>query len=213
MANRIQTASCFVHKSVAVDVRLLHEHHKQPKGFGGGEEGENKVWLCGSCHGVLHNLAHFINSGKQGLANDLAMQYQTMQNLSPAGRVRLLDLASTASQAMLDFDPDLDDESDEDTVIVQLRLTRKLHGRLKEQASNYINPKSGRQMGLYNYITRVLENHIRVATLTPRRRKNESEFFGNDGVIEMATAETAETDLSEEPTEPLRTQRRLTPIR
>lgn len=212
MSDRIQIASCYVHKSAPVDVRLLHEHHKQPKGYGGGEEGENKVWLCGSCHTVLHNLAHYISSGKQGLASDLAMQYQTMQNLSPAGRIRLLELANFVAQAMKAYVPDLDEESEEDTVIMQLHVPRRLHKMLKAEASKYIHPKSGRQMGLYAYTLMVLQNHVRVAVTTPMHRKDERQFYGNDGIEANANDGAPEEDFAEMPTQPLRPARRLKPI-
>lgn len=213
MANRIQTACCYVHKSVPVDVRLLHEHHRHPKGYGGADAAENLVWLCGSCHTVLHNLAHYLNSGKQGLASDLAMQYQTMQNLSPAGRHRLLALADIVAKAMKSYDvDDLEEKGDEDTIVMQLHVKRSVHKALKVEASKYTNPKSGRQMGLYNYVNRVLENHIRVAVTTPMLRKDDRKFYGNEGVAELASAELVEGGAAEAPVVPMRAQRRLKPI-
>ncbi len=215
MANRIQTACCYVHKSAPVDVRLLHEHHRHPKGYGGADSAENLVWLCGSCHTVLHNLAHYVNSGKQGLASDLSMQYQTMQNLSPAGKLRLLELANIVAKAMKSYDVDgLEEPDDEDTVIMQLHVKRRVHKALKAEASKYTNPKSGRQMGLYNYANRVLENHIRVAVNTPMLRKDDSKFYGNEGIAELAAAELPEEGDAAEapPVEPQRPQRRLKPI-
>jgi len=139
------------------------------------------------------------------------MQYQTMQNLSPAGRYRLLELANTVAKAMKSFIPDEDslEEDEEDTVIVQLRVKRKVHKALKTEASKYTNPKSGRQMGLYNYINRVLENHIRVAVTAPMHRKQDEKFFGNE-IEHLPNA--AEADISEAPTEPEIPRGRLKPI-
>jgi len=141
------------------------------------------------------------------------MQYQTMQNLSPAGRHRLLALSRTVAEAMKSFVPDADslEEKSDDTVIIQLHIQRNLHKALKLEASKYTNPKSGRQMGLYNYINRVLENHIRVAATSPMHRKDDAKFFGAN----LVPTPTEAGKLAPETTEveaPRSPQRRLKPI-
>jgi len=190
-ADQIKNAVCYIHRGIPVDVRLLHEHHKHPKGFGGSpDDPENLVWLCGSCHDVIHRLAHFIRSDKKGLASDLAYQYQTAQNLSPSGRQRLVELANIISKAMTEYVPNIDDESDEDTVIVQLHMPRSLHRKLKTEASKHANQKSGRKMGLYRYILRVLANHAQVASQTPMHRRNPGKYYGVESTEDDSTEET-----------------------
>lgn len=182
MAQNVKIASCYVHQNVKVDTRLLHKHHKHPQGYGGTDDPDNLVWLCGSCHDVLHRLAYMINNGKSGPARDLAAQYQDMQNLSPAGRHRLLDLSSTVAAAMRgalytpEVSPDLVEET-ERKIIVSLHLPAKLHGALKAEASKYTNPVSGRRMGLYRYIERVLHNHVAVASNSPAAREDPRKFY------------------------------------
>ena len=99
-------------------------------------------------------------SNKQGVANDLAMQYLPG---SPAARQRLVSLVASVATSMKDYIPELGDEDDEDdTVIVTLHVPRRLHHKLKTCATNYSNAKSGRRVGLYNYIIRVLKNNVTV---------------------------------------------------
>jgi len=171
-----------VHKGVPVDTRLLHEHHKQPKGYGGGNDPDNLVWLCGSCHDLVHRLAHLVRGKKLGVVSDLAQQYQTSQNLSPAGRHRLIELAKLVSMSMETFVPDEDmDEFDaEDTILVQIPLPRAIHKTAKHLASLTKNPGSKRQMGLYHYLSLVITNHVLLAGSSKIHNKNPAKLFGVD---------------------------------
>lgn len=171
----IQTAVCHVHGGDPVDTRLLHEHHVVPRGYGGEDEPSNTVWLCGSCHDIIHRMAHWLNTKKTGLAKDLAMQYIPRR---PGARKRLLDLAQTVAEAMTEFTPQIGELDDEDDlVIVQLHMPASLHRKLKTLASNHKNPNSNRKLGLYKYILNVLRNHVRVATYQPTVN-SEQEIFG-----------------------------------
>jgi len=171
----IQTANCHVHGGDQIDTRLLHEHHIVPRGYGGEDTSTNTVWLCGSCHDIIHRMAHWINTKKTGLAKDLAMQYIPRR---PAARDRLFELAQTVAKAMTEFSPEIGELDDEDDlVIVQLHIPASLHRKLKTLASNYKHSNSGRKMGLYKYITNVLRNHVRVATYQPTVN-TESELYG-----------------------------------
>ncbi len=191
-AEQYQNASCYVHRGPPIDTRLLHEHHKHPKGYGGGNERDNLVWLCGSCHDLVHRLAHYIKSNKKGLVSDLSQQYQTAQNLSPAGRQRLLELAQLVAKSAADFVPgELDDMEQEDTVLVQIPLPRSVHLQAKLLASQYKNP-GGRQMGLYKYLSTVLINHVRMVGASPMRARDPNKAFGVDSSdSELSTAEAS----------------------
>lgn len=159
--SKITYASCYIHGGDKVDTRLLHEHHKVPQGYGGSDDPHNRVWLCASCHDHVHRLGQFLLSGKQGLANDLAVQVFPG---SPATRARLHELAKLAAKAQQDYVPHLGEtEDDDDVVIVQLYMPRSLHSKLKILAGQHVNKKSKRRVGLYNYILTVLRNHARVA--------------------------------------------------
>lgn len=75
----------------------------------------------------------------------------------------MIALVAAVAQAMKDYVPELGDEDDEDdTVVVTLHVPRKLHHKLKTCATNYSNARSGRRVGLYNYILKVLKNNVSV---------------------------------------------------
>jgi len=162
MSTSIQTAKCYVHGGDPVDTRLLHEHHVVPQGYGGEDDPTNTVWLCGSCHDIVHRMAHWFNSKKEGLAKDLAMQYIPRM---PAARERLMELARTVAQAMNDYVPEIGEfDNEDDTVIMQLHVPASLHKKLKTLAADLRQPNTKRKMGLYKYVVNVLRNHVRVAT-------------------------------------------------
>jgi len=143
---------CHVHGGNPVDIRLLHEHHIKPKGYGGEDTGENLIWLCASCHDLVHRMSHMYTTEKRGIANDLAVQYLPG---SPAARKRLQVLVAEVANSMKDYVPELEDGDEDDTVIVTLHLPRKVHHRLKTCAADH-------SMGLYKYIYRVLKNNVTV---------------------------------------------------
>lgn len=162
MTASIQTACCYVHGGDPVDTRLLHEHHVVPQGYGGEDDASNTVWLCGSCHDIVHRMAHWFNNKKEGLAKDLAMQYIPRM---PAARERLISLSRIVAQAMNDYVPEIGEfDNEDDLVIVQLHVPASLHKKLKTLAADFRQPNSKRKMGLYKYIVNVLRNHVRVAT-------------------------------------------------
>jgi len=198
MAEQYQMASCHVHSGPPLDTRLLHEHHKHPKGYGGGNGHDNLVWLCGSCHDLVHRLANYIKSNKRGLVSDLAQQYQTAQNLSPAGYRRLLELAQVVAKSMESFVPEeFEDMEQEDTVLVQIPLPRSVHLQAKLLAAQYKNPGGKRQLGLYRYLATVLINHVRMMTNTPMRAKDPVKAFGVDssGLPKVVEASADQGDL------------------
>jgi len=150
-----QMAVCFVHCERPVSTRLLHLHHVIPQGFGGPDTEENTVWLCASCHDVLHRLAQYSLSKKIGLAQDLAMQHIPH---NPKARQRLWSLVSSAANAQETFIPEAGE--DNAPVIVSLHMSRELHGRLKILAGEHTHAKSGRRVGLYRYCLEVLQAHV-----------------------------------------------------
>ena len=71
MAKKPQLAKCYVHGGNSVDTRLLHEHHKHPEGYGGEDTPENRIWLCASCHDILHRIAQMVLKNKGGVAGQI----------------------------------------------------------------------------------------------------------------------------------------------
>jgi len=181
-AEKYQTARCYVHQGMPVDTRLLHEHHKRPQGYGGEKDDpENLVWLCGSCHDLVHRLAHFMRGRKKGLVSDLAQQYQASQNLSPAGKQRLLELANLVATTIDSFIPeDMEELVEEDTVLVQVPLPRSVHKMLKHLAAQHKNPGSKRQLGMYKYLQILITNHVKLATSSRMHAKDPEKYFGVD---------------------------------
>lgn len=185
MAEKFKTASCHVCAGAPVDTRLLHEHHMHPKGYGGSDDPENLVWLCGSCHDLVHRLSHFLRSKKTGLVRDLAQQYQESRGLSPAGRHRLLKLADVVAEAMTTHTPTFEElEEDEGgTILVQIPLPKSIHAKAKVLAASHTNPKSGRRMGLYKYLRRVVINHVTLATNAPMLAQEPRRYYVADADV------------------------------
>lgn len=186
MTDKFKTASCHVCAGPPVDTRLLHEHHRHPKGYGGTDDPENLIWLCGSCHDLVHRLSHYLRSKKVGLVSDLAKQYQESRNMSPASRQRMLKLADVVAEAMETYTPsfeELEDEEQEGTILVQVPLPKSIHAKAKVLAASHTNPKSGRRMGLYKYLRRVLVNHVNLATNAPMLAKEPRRYFVADGNV------------------------------
>ena len=181
-----------------MDTRLLHEHHVHPQGYGGEDDPKNLVWLCGSCHDLVHRLAHMIKSKKRGQAVDLAFQYQTSQNLSPAAKKRLLDLSQVVAVAMETYVPEAGDDLDileQDRVLVQLALPRSIHTSAKSLAQGCTNPKSGRPMGLYRYLELVVINHVHRLSNAPGLASTEPSSM----ILEMPDTQPQVNDFTKIP--------------
>lgn len=61
---------CFI-CTVLEPLATAHDHHRTPRAFGGTDDGENRVWLCASCHTRLHRVQEFIVQGKMASAYEL----------------------------------------------------------------------------------------------------------------------------------------------
>lgn len=146
-------ARCHVHGGNPLDTQLLHEHHAVPRASGGGDQRSNLVWLCPNCHDLLHKVVHKITSSKHGIAQDLIGQYLPTQ---PAARERLESLVEIAAKSQKDHVPSIEEDGD-DTVVMQLHIPMRIHGRLKTLAVD-------QKIGLYRYTLAVLEKHTQVAT-------------------------------------------------
>jgi hypothetical protein len=189
----IELASCFVHGGNPVDTRLLHLHHRIPLGYGGLDEPDNRRWLCGSCHDHVHRLSYLMIRGQSGVAHDLAMQaFPT----TPSIRVRLLDLVTTAAEAMKKHAPSNNPEQEQDEVVVmQLHLPKSLHRRLKTLAATHTHPKSGRKVGLYRYCLTILQNHCKVAETESLPQATTQRLYRYEPQTETASTDPILQDL------------------
>jgi len=188
MSEEIRRQCCYIHVGNPVDTRLLHEHHVKPKGYGGEDTEENLVWLCASCHDLVHRMAHMYTTDKKGIANDLAVQYLPG---SPAARKRLQTLVAEVARSMKDYVPELGEEDDEeDTVIVSLHLPKRVHHKLKTCAADH-------SMGLYKYIYKVLKNNVAVSMHSPGSKSDPAKRFMTPE-DEQLTDKTAEDPILQE---------------
>lgn len=155
---------CHIHGGQEVGRELLVEHHKHPRGYGGPDIPENVVYICATCHTILHKMEASLFAKNPGKATDLASQL--LPN-DPRRREILIKLARMAATAKRDYHenhpdevPDDPDDVEERVVKVSLEIEESLHSRLKMKASEFTHPKSGRKVGLYRYILEVLRAHV-----------------------------------------------------
>jgi len=181
----LKLAACYVHGGVATDTRLLHEHHREPRGYGGADKSSNIVWLCGSCHDIIHRMDRWSRSGKQGLVSDLAVRY--LPDV-PAARKRLLELVAVASKTAHEFNPEEIPDVEHAHIVVQLHVPRDLHRKLKLLAYSHTNP-NGRRVGLYHYIMNILQNHVALTQNRALKQIPPEKLFG----VGEAAVEIAET--------------------
>ena len=156
---------CHIHGGQQVSRELLVEHHKHPTGYGGAPDDPNNIiFICASCHTILHKMEAAFYAKNIGKANDLANQY--LPN-DPRRRTILIALANQAASAKRQHYenhpndvPEDPDEVEERLIIVQLEMEESLHHCLKVKASDFKHPQSGKKVGLYRYILEVLRAHV-----------------------------------------------------
>lgn len=187
---KAQIARCHVHGGNPISTKLLHRHHVVPQGYGGPDTEANTVWICASCHDLLHRMAHFVLSKKQGIAQDLASQH--LPN-SPAARQRLWKLTASAANAMQTHIPEAGESSEE--ILMSLSVPRALHHRLKTLAQDHFHAKSGRRVGLYRYCVEVLKKHVEVKMM--KSGAKEEELYGGPSVEASEPEEEPRTVMHE----------------
>ena len=167
-------ACCSIHNDVEVPVEVLEIHHKHPQAYGGGDETENKVPLCTSCHTVVHKAALKLYAGRAGQGKDLVDRFLPSQ---PARQERMWKMVQTIARARQQHArstdvPDAGVESENQSVVkMQLEVPDWLHHRLQALSSG---------KGLYRYVMGVLENHVLVATQKPGAPPAEMYGTGRD---------------------------------
>lgn len=116
-----------------------------------------------------------IAKGHAGVAQDLAVQAFPSV---PAIRLRLMDLANAAAEAIRTHQTTQNpDEEKDEIVVLQLHMPKSLHRRLKTLAASHTHQKSGRKVGLYRYCLTVLQNHCRVAETETMAEQNPQQLY------------------------------------
>ena len=145
---------CHIHKSNGpVDIVFLHEHHRTPRAFGGGDEEDNLIWLCVLCHDLLHRLATMSMHGKRGQVDDLIDQYLPG---ALASQKEFRTILNEILQAKLAFMEKAEDP--DDTVLMSLKLPKQVHSVLKTCSMDHQH-SNGRNMGLYAFTVKVLTQY------------------------------------------------------
>lgn len=146
-------ATCWIHRQEEpVPTEFLHEHHRQPRAYGGEDDPENLVWLCNGCHDILHRLATMLSSGKSGLVEDLLNLYIPD---NPAARERLRVLMREVLQAKTEWKAE---DPEDGTVRVTLQLPTLVHAKLKSLSTSYQH-ESGRPVGVAAFLVKVLSHY------------------------------------------------------
>jgi len=142
--------TCYVH-GTKVPRAAANSHHVTPQAAGG-THGET-VWVCASCHTVLHRISEQMVQGKTGVANDIANQYAP----TPAMRrrlMRLVDSSATSMQAVNEGEIPGRDE-----VIIQVALPAEVAKRFKLMVGDI--RISGRKIGVSRFLRLLIEQKLR----------------------------------------------------
>lgn len=144
---------CFVHGTM-IPRAAAHEHHEAPRAAGGGDELENLIWLCATCHQLAHRCCQLLQQAKSGEASDIATQtYGIPEARKRFGQVvrEMIEAHGHAELAGLG----------KENAEVMLELDHELYAYLKGLAADYRDPK-GHKIGVAKYIEGVLRKHALV---------------------------------------------------
>lgn len=159
---------CHIHGGADTDRSFFVPHHVVPRAYGGPDHESNIVWLCASCHTLLHQIAVKMVWKKRGEALDLASRYPFLVN-SPKRQKELLRLAGIAASSQIQHQssgeiPEAGQKVK--TVRLSLEVPEWLHHHLKTLAKQ-------RECGLYRYCLSVLENHAMLGMYKPGATRQE----------------------------------------
>jgi hypothetical protein len=156
---------CHIHGGQEAPKNAFVPHHVCPTSYGGSNTPDNIIYICATCHDILHKAAEALFSGNIGRASELVGGLYPNE---PRIRKELLHYANRTAKAKLAWKernrergiPDAGEvDADTDTVKVQLDIPRWIHHRLKTMASDHHHP-NGRKVGLYAFILKVLEAKV-----------------------------------------------------
>lgn len=135
---------------------FMHTHHKTPQGAGGGDQEDNLVNVCPSCHAAVHQTTHLVAQGKNAQARDAL----TLLSRGDAGwERRLLELVQQEARAWKSGDK-------RRTRLVTFEMPVDQYEQLKGMAHTMPrSAKTGKPMGvsrlLLGIVTRWMEDRVR----------------------------------------------------
>ena len=123
---------CFIHNELFTKASC-NLHHEAPQAAGGGDEVENLVWLCASCHTLAHRVAQLFETRKAGEAKHLCEAAFP----APAHRARLEQVV----KEMLEAHAKAKSEGIvREITTVEIKLPAEVHSRLKLAAKQHKSP-------------------------------------------------------------------------
>jgi len=145
--------TCYVHNT-PVPRAAANSHHVTPQAAGGAKG--KQVWVCASCHSVLHRISEQMVLGKQGIARDLASQYAP----TPAMRQRLMYLVENSAEAM---NAAAEGQAGRDEVIIQVELPAEVAHRFRLLVGDL--RIQGRKIGMSRFLRLLIERELKKKNL------------------------------------------------
>lgn len=141
---------CYVH-GTNLPRAGANEHHIVPQAAGGTDDPSNLVWLCATCHNVLHRCEEHLQAGRAGVVRDIISSAYT----GARSRSRMERLVQEAAKAFA--------AADEAGVAGDgiLEIPRALFDLLKMAARETKDPQTGRRASVQGYVLRLIQGHLR----------------------------------------------------
>ena len=141
---------------------LMHEHHVVKRSTGGSDVKENILRLDASCHSAVHQVEMALrNQNRRGTAADLVA---AIFPHSVVAQRRCMELAAIAAMAgdLSEEAPDLSRFDTKDLVyLTACRVSPKVRELVNRVASDLRNPKTGRKLGVAEYIRSLIEADLK----------------------------------------------------
>ena len=141
---------------------LIHEHHVIKRAKGGKDTVENVITLDASCHNAVHQVEMALKSqNRRGTAADLV---SALFPHSMEAQRRCMELAATAAMSVEQSDPAADYSNFDTKDLVHLtppRVSPRVRDLVSRVTNDMKNPKTGRKMGVSEYIRILIETDLK----------------------------------------------------
>jgi len=142
---------------------LIHEHHVVKRASGGKDTMSNVINLDASCHNAVHQVEMALrNQNRRGTASDLV---SALFPHSMEAQRKCMELAATAAMGMDLSEQTAADYSSFDTkdfvYLTPPRVTPRVRELVNRVTSEMRNTKTGRKMGVSEYIRLLIESDLK----------------------------------------------------
>ncbi len=141
---------------------LIHEHHIIKRASGGKDTRSNVICLDASCHNAIHQVeAALRNNNRRGSVADLV---GALFPNSIAAQRRCLELAALAAMGV---QSDADDinlsiyDTNELVYLPPVKVSPKVRALIKRVMVDTKNPKTGKRLGMSEYIRSIIEADLK----------------------------------------------------